>query len=600
MRLRAVLAVALSIALVLSACGEARPSSSVGSSETPLASSVTSAYVPAEVLAALADPSWQRLSDVGEELEAAIDVETGLVEAVGEDVVGWLTDQRTDAVRQVMVAAGLDPADLELTVAQAEPVAMAGPGVAFGGQAYIGSTLLGGLALDTWIQNIGQSTSHTADPLQHQTERTVGNLRTVNSTTVTFSVSVSGSTVISEADATQTATATDLQSGAVIVSSTFRSHIRAEINACPDVNGISILRMDVDISGNTGGSLGSSSFSAQATSQTDGLVGEDAYLQSETVVDEMDFTVTPTGGQTRTGTLSTRLTTTRQANGRGFGQVTSTTGTSGGTMSDQELIGWMKFVKMTSLIVSSRGFDRAQEQWRSGKCVEIRATESSRQVQRQEVVDFTSEPWHRIDGNRLDKRIVATFAGLASMEPEGAPQDPPAAVTYRAGSQNGDTGTVTLTSTSNRGIGTLALTFRVGGGYRIDGTYRNAFATGTALGEKCDGIDGEWIIDGEYTAGGFYTGTQRWTITLTEATMTGTFSYTDLQVGAVPGVPRTRGQAAGTVTATEDEEGDVHMHLTETSHSFQTETTAPAGGWGNDANAPRQQYDFIWEAGADC
>jgi hypothetical protein len=269
-------------------------------------------------------------------------------------------------------------------------------------------------------------------------------------------------------------------------------------------------------------------------------------------------------------------------------------------MDSAERTRWYAFLRMTSSIVSSRGFDKAQEQWRGGKCVEVRATESSRQVQRQEVVDFTAEPWHRIDGNRLDKRIVATLGGVASVDPSGAAQDPPAAVTYRAGSQEGDTGTVTLTSTSNRGIGTLDLTFTVGGGYHIDGTYTNAFATGTALGEKCDGIEGQWIIDGEYTAGGFYTGTQRWTITLTEATMTGTFTYTDLQVGAVPGVPRTRGQAAGTVSAAEDEEGDVHMHLTETSHSFQTETTAPQGGWGNDENAPLEEYDFIWELGDDC
>jgi hypothetical protein len=54
------------------------------------------------------------------------------------------------------------------------------------------------------------------------------------------------------------------------------------------------------------------------------------------------------------------------------------------------------------------------------------------------------------------------------------------------------------------------------------------------------------------------------------------------------------------VTVAEDELGDVLMHLTETSHSFQTQTTAPVGGYGNAVNAPLQEYDFTWELGDDC
>jgi hypothetical protein len=597
MKLRATLAVAV----LLVACSPSSPgeSSPAGSGSAPGA--VDSPYATAEILDALADPSWERLAAVTEELDAEADTTAGLVDALGEEVVGWLTDERSAAMAAALEAAEVAIPDQLPARHSDEPVAAAGPMTALGGEAFIGSVLTGSIGLDAMLNRIGESGTRDIQPLEHTSEQTHGDLRTVQTTTVNLRLTVSGSTVTSEADATQESVSTNTQTGAEITRGTYRSHITATLNACPDVNGIVTLDMVVEQSTGHTGSLGSASWQGRMTSQTQGQVGEDAWLQSETEISEMEATTTASDGTTRTGTTSVSMTTQRGPNGTRSARVTAVNGTDAGTMSGDERVKWNTFLRMVGFMVSGRGFDKAQELWRGGKCVRVEATESSRQVQRNEVVDFTAEPWHQIDGVRLEKPIVATLGGVASVEPEGAPQDPAAAVTYRAGSEQGDVGTVTLTSTSNRGIGTLELRFRVGGDYHLDGTYQNAFATGTARGEKCDGgLDGEWIIDGEYTAGGFYTGTQRWTITLTEATMTGTFTYSDLQVGAVPGAPRTEGQAAGTVTATEDEEGDVHMHLTETSHSFHTVTTAPAGGGGHDQNAPLQDYDFIWELGDDC
>lgn len=601
MRLRAGVAGALAGALLLAACSPSSPEGSTpdGSGSGP--AGPDSPYASAEAFEALADPSWERLADVGEALDEAVDTETGLVEALGPELVDWLTDQRSEAIAAAAAPADIDLTDLAPALLPGEPVAMAGPMTAFGAEAWIGSSLLSGFGLDAWIGRIGEQNEVSTEPRELRQERTDGDLHTVSTTRVTFNVSVAGSRVISEADATQDVTSTNTQTGQVIATSAFRSHIRAEINACPNVDGVATLQMQIDMSSQTSGQLGTVSWEAHSESQEDGQVGEDANLQTETSVTDMEFTTTSSDGTTRTGSISVTLTTARGANGRGFNGVTSVEGTESGSMSGEERIRWMRFMHLTSLIVSSRGFDKAQEQWKSGKCVRIEATESSRFVDPQEVVTFTAEPWHRIDGDRLNKRIVATLAGVASVEPEGAAQDPPATIVYRAGTEAGDTGTVTLTSTSNRGIGTATITFTVRVAYRIDGTRNNnEGATGTVHGEKCDGIDGEWILDGTYTAAGFYNGTQQWVITVTEATMTGTFTYTDLQVGMFPGVPRTEGQAAGTVTVTEDEEGDVHMHLVETSHSFRTETTAPAGGWGNDQNAPLEEYDYVWEQGDPC
>jgi hypothetical protein len=586
------------VALLFVAACQGSPPASPGASLAPSGSG--SAYASDELLQSLSDPSWERLATVGEDLDAAVDTDTGLVEAIGEESVAWLTDERTAAVTAALEAAGISLPDLGPARLTDEPVAAAGPMTAFGGQAYVGTVLTGALGLDALLEHIGESGEYNGEPLESQSEQTHGDLHTVQSTTVTFHTSVSGSTVISEADATQQSTTTNTQTGAVITTNAYRSHVRAMLDACPDTDGITTLTMEVEQSSQTGGSLGSSSWEAHWSSETEGQVGEDAWLQSETEVGEMEVTETSSDGATRNGAVSTTLTTSRQPTGGGFGGV-SARGTDSGTMNGGDRLRWYTFMKMTSAIVSSRGFDKAQEQWRSGKCVRIEATESSRQVDKQEVVTFTAEPWHRIDGDRLNKRIVATLAGVASVEPEGAAQDPPATVVYRAGTEEGDQGTVTLTSTSNRGIGTLEITFTVRVAYRIDGTRsNNQGATGTVHGEKCDGIDGEWILDGTYTAGGFYNGTQQWVITVDEQTMTGTFTYTDLQVGMVPGVPRTEGQAAGTVTVSEDEEGDVHMHLVETSHSFRTETTAPAGGWGRDQNAPLEEYDYVWEQDDAC
>jgi hypothetical protein len=590
---------ALAVAVLLAACSPSSPAGPDPSGSSP--GSVDSPYVTAEILDALTDPSWERLAAVTEELDAEADTVVGLVDGLGEETVGWLTDERSAAMTSALEAAELTLPDIGPARLTDEPIAAAGPMTALGGEAFIGSVLTGGIGLDAMLNRIGESGTRDIDPLEHRSEQTHGDLHTVQTTTVNLRLTVSGSTVTSEADATQESVSTNTQTGAEITRGTYRSHITATLNACPDVNGIVTLDMVVEQSTGHTGSLGSASWQGSMTSQTRGQVGEDAWLQSETEVSDLEVATTSSDGSTRSGTANTIITTQRGPNGARSSRVTSAEGTESGTMDSADRARWATFLRMVGFMVSGRGFDKAQELWRSGKCVRIEATESSRQVQKNEVVDFTAEPWHQIDGVRLDKRVVATLGGVASVEPDGAAQDPPAPVTYRAGSEQGDVGTVTLTSTSNRGIGTLDLRFRVGGDYHLDGTYQNAFATGTAHGEKCDGsLDGEWVIEGEYTAAGIYEGTQRWVITVNEQTMSGTFTYTDHQVGFVPGAPETEGRAAGTVTVAEDELGDVLMHLTETSHSFQTQTTAPVGGYGNDVNAPLQEYDFTWELGDDC
>ena len=66
-----------------------------------------------------------------------------------------------------------------------------------------------------------------------------------------------------------------------------------------------------------------------------------------------------------------------------------------------------------------------------------------------------------IDGTRLQKPVVGTLQGILSLSPDGQEQPAPASLTFIAGPDEGDQGVIALTSTSNRGIGTMRLTFTV-------------------------------------------------------------------------------------------------------------------------------------------
>ena len=113
------------------------------------------------------------------------------------------------------------------------------------------------------------------------------------------------------------------------------------------------------------------------------------------------------------------------------------------------------------VIVAMLLFEAAQEKWRSGFCVRIEATETSRDVEPDEVVPFTAKPWHNFDGVELDEPIVATFTGTVSAAPVDVKQDSPASISFTAGPDTDDRGTVSLKSTSKRGIGTLEIVFTV-------------------------------------------------------------------------------------------------------------------------------------------
>ena len=105
----------------------------------------------------------------------------------------------------------------------------------------------------------------------------------------------------------------------------------------------------------------------------------------------------------------------------------------------------------------------AETFWRSGKCIELGTSEDSRKVEAGERVEVEVTAHAKFgDGGEVERPIVAEFSGTDSIDPPaGTEMDYPAKVTFTAGSERGDKGTINLTQTSIRGIGKKTLEFEV-------------------------------------------------------------------------------------------------------------------------------------------
>jgi hypothetical protein len=103
----------------------------------------------------------------------------------------------------------------------------------------------------------------------------------------------------------------------------------------------------------------------------------------------------------------------------------------------------------------------AERFWRSGECIELTTSEQSRQVEPDEQIAISTTAKGAFDGLDIDAQLSATLEGVAILEPLATKQDPPATVTYTAGSDPGALGTVTIEQVSRRGIGRASSEFTV-------------------------------------------------------------------------------------------------------------------------------------------
>jgi hypothetical protein len=462
-RRRGLAALLVGAILVVASCGapaSSPPAVASGGMGTPAGSAgVPATGGPADIggllSEALQDGSLTRLATTGSDLDAAVDQAVGRTAALGGATVDWLTDRRSATVVKALDAARVEHSAISATGLSRQPTAQGGAG---GLMTWVGSTAAVTMGLSSFTQQVGSDASAAGQPTTSHDVTTINGLTTEADTTTTFHASVSGSTVVVDGDVTQASTTTDAQ-GAVVSSGTYRSHVHAELSACPDSNGTVSLTMSVDLSSST--SVGGS-FTATATSHQKGQVGDDAYLQS--VTEDLDVSqqvVAPSGSRTA-GSSKRSVSFIQKPNGGGFDRISEASGSVGqGTMDPTESIRWANFMQLTVTLASMESFKDAQKQWRGGKCVRVESSEHSRNVSADDTIRFDAEPVQAIDGTHLTKPIVASLTGSQAVQPQGTEQPAPASFTYVAGPGIGDRGTVTLTSTSNRGIGTLALTFVV-------------------------------------------------------------------------------------------------------------------------------------------
>ena len=99
-------------------------------------------------------------------------------------------------------------------------------------------------------------------------------------------------------------------------------------------------------------------------------------------------------------------------------------------------------------------------------CVIVEAVAQST-VEAAETVPVDVRTRHVIEGTALDKKVEATLSGEGSIDPNSLPSTPDK-ITYTAGDEPGDSGTLTLVSRSRRGIGTTTITISVASSYRVD------------------------------------------------------------------------------------------------------------------------------------
>lgn len=216
-----------------------------------------------------------------------------------------------------------------------------------------------------------------------------------------------------------------------------------------------------------------------------------------------------------------------------------------------------------------QAYIEAQRLWRNGRCVMVTAPDygaetplevrQQQSVQHTEEVDtsstttFEADVKHRFGGT-VTAPIKADLSGGKETLTPGSISPPPGDLTYEAPGEEDQTATVVLVSTSKQGIGRLVLEFHT----KTSGwTFNDDTPLGTVRGLKCDGVGGEWTIQGDGMLGPM-TVTSTRSIVIDATTLSGTSNFTEVAVSAVS-VATTTVTAAARVVINPD--GSVTMNI---------------------------------------
>lgn len=444
-------------ALVLGACGGTAPQASApDASQSTHAPGQTSSATPG-------DATDESIAVMEDRLYADAYADAGTTNLVGPAVVDAITDARNDLLTDtsgrvtgglVAYVAAIDP--LSGIDVPTVPVAV---GADFRGNLWTLTTSVSQQVSGTSTGSSGSggtttSTVDTTITLRGQQVRVQG--------MTTTHISVAGSRITGSIQSDLTTTIRDA-SGEVVEIATESTLGTLEMDICPDANGR--IRATYVLEITTASSAGASRNVLRGT--VDVTVGDDAFVQSYTVDGAAERTATAPSGDSVIDRVVTS-TSTYQLTGAP-GDMGSATATSDPTISTRAESGASLESLVTMAVdagspgryIASRVVERAQTEWRNGACVVIEATDRSRDVAPDEQIPFTATVKHKVDGSAIDKPIVAALQGDRSVSPVDTEVPSPADFTFIAGSEELDEGDVAMTSTSNRGVGTLTLRFIV-------------------------------------------------------------------------------------------------------------------------------------------
>lgn len=520
---------------------------------------------------------------------------SGIIDAIGAD--GWAA---VDSQMRTALAKAFEDAGVAGTSRRTASLADGPPRTAAGGAA-VGLAVAPASALvSSTLRDPSGGLSNSDVGATSTSERTVSGRREVATTTMRIASSLANGRISATVEFGVDVTTYDAATGQQTGTMSYHSSGTIDMDLCPDASGKVRGRVSMELRGNTA-SAGSMDVTVDA--EVIGEVGDDAYLHSVEAHGTTSESSTTASQGTRSSTVSGSMSgPVGQTGGYAPGDMTSqgqVDAETGEPMTAAELDDRFATIGTAIRVAVSEIGEKAQEQWRGGACVEIRSTERSRDVAVNELVQFEARVFHKIEQVELTKQIVPTFAGEASLDPVDIPVTPPVLLSYKAAARVDRTGTVTLTSTSNRGIGTLDLAFRTrANGWKVD----QPSGGGRLLGQHCGDPPGEWKVDGTYEVAGIK-GKQHWVFTIDANGTSGSYTYETTSKGRPGGSPVTvftEGLAKGTVAFSIDpDDGRAVMQLQETKHSYRSWTEIQ-GGKGKAQPVPLESSIMLWEVDPSC
>jgi hypothetical protein len=539
-------------------------------------------------------------SDLEKQLVAELRADTGFAALIGENGDAALTtfdtitnDFAQDLIRDV--AAAIDAGQIPTGEAgRAGQFAGIGPHPAidvsvFAETGFTASTLM---TLYSGIVQLASQSGTGTLPRTETINQVIDGLAHHVVLNTTFTVHTGEGRASADLILAATDNITNPTTGAFVALYTSRSVGHFDVNACPDDFGIAEgtytfeTKHELNDVSSPQAAQSAAGRSVEAPFQL--INGEDAHLQR--VDAQLDMQADgrgpgSPGGPGPTSPFDWGASQQADVSMPVRGSTTATgTGIVGTGIGSEQAAGSM-FVSsaMAQLFLMEVG-KQAEEYWRKGECIEIKTTEESKKVSKGETVEFEATAVGKFDGEDIDAPIQGEFSGKESLEPQGAPQDPPASFTFVAGEEEGDKGTIKLEQVGRRGIGKKTVEFTVGpSDFKLTALVPQ-FGGQTAL--KCDEIGGAWTIN--YQGVG-QSGTTTFVLPEDGGSVP---AHTDLRISG----NSIHYVLDGTASASQDAEGDWILHLNLGSGT----ATVKAGDFSHSENVSYESVDYPLEQGDFC